>query len=148
MLHHTVMSDSAAPWTVARQAPLSMGFFRQEYWSRLPFPTLEDLPNPGTKPESLVPPALLAILYHWAAWEIPRLQQCMLNCSVGSDSLQPQGLRPTRPLCPVEFSRQEYWNVLPFPAPGGLRDLGRLQYSLCHLSSQISAVSHVWEVGW
>ena len=58
------MSDSAAPWTVARQAPLSMGFFRQEYWSRLPFPTLEDLPNPGTKPESLVPPALLAILYH------------------------------------------------------------------------------------
>ena len=34
-------------WTVARQAPLSLGFSRQEYWSRLPFPSLGDLPNPG-----------------------------------------------------------------------------------------------------
>ena len=100
MLHHSVMSDSAALWTVAHQAPLSMGFSRQEYWSRLPFPTLEDLPNPGTEPKSLMPPALPVIFYHWAAWEIPRLQQCTLNCSIGSDSLQPQGLRPTRPLCP------------------------------------------------
>ena len=35
------------PWTAARQVPLSMGFFRQEYWSGLPFPSPEDLPNPG-----------------------------------------------------------------------------------------------------
>ena len=35
------------PWTVARQAPLSMGFSRQEYWSGLPFSTLGDLPDPG-----------------------------------------------------------------------------------------------------
>ena len=35
------------------QAPLSKGFSRQEYWSRMPFPTLEDLPDPGIKPESL-----------------------------------------------------------------------------------------------
>ena len=35
------------PWTVARQAPLSMGFSRQDYWSRLPFPTPGDLPGPG-----------------------------------------------------------------------------------------------------
>ena len=34
-------------WTVAHQAPLSMGFLRQEYWSELPFPSPEDLPNPG-----------------------------------------------------------------------------------------------------
>ena len=34
-----------APWTVACQAPLSMGFFRQEYWSRLPFPSPGDLPD-------------------------------------------------------------------------------------------------------
>ena len=39
------------PWTVAHQAPLSMGFSRQEYWSGLPFP--RDLPNPGIKPRSL-----------------------------------------------------------------------------------------------
>ena len=38
-----VMSDSATPWTVARQAPLSMGFSRQEYWSGLPFSSPEDL---------------------------------------------------------------------------------------------------------
>ena len=40
------------PWTVARQAPLSMGFSRQEYWSGLPFPTSADLPDPGIEPES------------------------------------------------------------------------------------------------
>ena len=39
-------------WTVACQAPLSVGFFRQEYWSGLPFPSPGDLPNPGIKPGS------------------------------------------------------------------------------------------------
>ena len=38
---------SAAPWTVACQAPVSTEFFRQEYWSGLPFPTPGDLPDPG-----------------------------------------------------------------------------------------------------
>ena len=42
----------ATPWTVAYQAPLSMGFSRQEYWSGLPFPSPGDLPNPGMEPES------------------------------------------------------------------------------------------------
>ena len=42
----------AIPWTVARQAPLSMGFSRQEYWSGLPFPSPGDLPNPGIEPGS------------------------------------------------------------------------------------------------
>ena len=46
------------PQTVAYQAPLSMGFSRQEYWSGLPFPSPEDLPDPGIKPASLVSPAL------------------------------------------------------------------------------------------
>jgi len=40
------------PWTVACQAPQSMGFSRQEYWSGLPFPSSGDLPNPGIKPAS------------------------------------------------------------------------------------------------
>ena len=40
-------------WTVARQAPLSMGFSRQEYWSGLPCPPPGDLSDPGTEPESL-----------------------------------------------------------------------------------------------
>ena len=52
------MSDSfATPWTVAHQAPLSMGFPRQEYWSGFPFPSPGDLPNPEIKPGS---PALQA----------------------------------------------------------------------------------------
>ena len=40
------------PWTVASQAPPSMGFSRQEYWSALPFPSPGDLPDPGTEPRS------------------------------------------------------------------------------------------------
>ena len=43
-------------WTVAHQAPLSVGFSRQEYWSGLPFPPAGDIPDPGTKPTS---PALV-----------------------------------------------------------------------------------------
>ena len=46
------------PWTGARQAPLSMGLPRQEYWSGLPFPPPVSLPNPGTEPASLASPAL------------------------------------------------------------------------------------------
>ena len=42
----------ATPWTVAYQAPPSMGFSRQECWSRLPFPSPGDLPDPGIEPES------------------------------------------------------------------------------------------------
>ena len=47
----------ATPWTLACQAPLSMGFSRQEYWSGLPFLSPGDLPHPGTEPGS---PALQA----------------------------------------------------------------------------------------
>ena len=46
------------PWTGACQAPLSMGFYRQEYWSGLPFPSPGDLPDPGIEPRSLPSPAL------------------------------------------------------------------------------------------
>ena len=45
-----VISDSLQ--TISRQAPLSMGFFRQEYWSGLPFPSPGDLPNAGVEPGS------------------------------------------------------------------------------------------------
>ena len=45
-------------WTIAHQAPLSMGFSRQEYWNGLPFLPPGDLPNPGIEPESLPSPAL------------------------------------------------------------------------------------------
>ena len=49
----SVMSDSfAITWTVTHQAPLSMGFPRQDYWNGLPFPSPGDLPNPGIDPAS------------------------------------------------------------------------------------------------
>ena len=48
------------PWTVAQQAPLSMEFSRQEYWTGLPFPPSGDLPNPEIESRSPVSPALQA----------------------------------------------------------------------------------------
>ena len=48
----------ASPWTVARQAPLSTGFSRQDSWSGLPCPPPGDLPDPGTEPTSLMSPVL------------------------------------------------------------------------------------------
>ena len=61
LFSHQVVSNSfSTPWTVAVQAPLSMGCpeHGREYWSELPFPSPRDLPNPGIKPESPLSPAL------------------------------------------------------------------------------------------
>ena len=65
-----VTSDFASHWTVACQAPLSMEFFRQEYWSGLPCPSPGDLSHPRIKPASLC-------LLHWQANSLPL-------CHVGS----------------------------------------------------------------
>ena len=67
------MSDSfVAPWTVALQGPLSMGFPRQECWNRLPFPTPGDLPNPRIKLASLTSPALADGFFTTSTtWEAP-----------------------------------------------------------------------------
>ena len=57
-------------WTIAYQAPLSLGLLRQEYWSRLPCPPPGDLPNPGTEPTTPVSPALQMDslpLNHWGS---------------------------------------------------------------------------------
>ena len=61
----------ATPWTVGCQAPLSMGFPRQEYWSGVPFPTPGDLPDPGIGCPSLGPPALAGGFFFTtsATWE-------------------------------------------------------------------------------
>ena len=63
----------ATPRTVVYQAPLSMGFSRQEYWSEVPFPSPGDLPNPGTEPGS---PALEADAL---TSEPPKLAQHQVN---------------------------------------------------------------------
>ena len=64
----SVIQLCLALWTVARQAPLSVGFFRQEHWNGLPFPSLGDLPDPGiepTSPVSPVPQVVSLPLSHW-----------------------------------------------------------------------------------
>ena len=53
----------ATPWTVAHQAPLSMGFSRQEYWSGLPFPPPGDLPDPGIEPACPVSLAMARVFF-------------------------------------------------------------------------------------
>ena len=53
------VSNSVTPRTAAHRAPLSMGYSRQQYWSELPFPSPQDLPNPETEPLSLGFPALV-----------------------------------------------------------------------------------------
>ena len=58
------------PWTVAHQAPPSIGFSRQEYWSGLPFPSPGDLPHPGTEPNFLASPTLAGGFFTTGAtWE-------------------------------------------------------------------------------
>ena len=75
------MSDSATPWTVARQVPLSIGFSRQEYWSRVPFPSPGDLPDPGIKRRS---PTLQAVSL---LAELPGVKESA--CNAGDVSLIP-----------------------------------------------------------
>ena len=58
--HFSSVKLFATPWTIACQAPMSMGFFRQEYRNGLPFPPPGDLPDPGLEPTSLMSPALQA----------------------------------------------------------------------------------------
>ena len=79
------------PWTVAHQAYLSMKFFRQEYWSRLSFPSPGDLPDPGIKPGS-------------PAWQadslLSELQIVVVSCQVVSNSARSHGLQHARYPCP------------------------------------------------
>ena len=93
----------AVLWTVALQAPLSMEFSRQEYWSGLPFPPPGDPYNSGIEPTSSASPALTGrFFYHWATWETLKFTPSMPNSSgskwvsesrsVVSDSLRPHGL--------------------------------------------------------
>ena len=92
-----VTSDSlATPWTIARQPPLSMGFPRQDCWSRLPFPSPGHLPNPGI---DSVAPALAGgfcntdppgkpftrwVCSFWTKWMQPHSMHCFLSLSIMS----------------------------------------------------------------
>ena len=79
---------SATPWTTALQAPLSMGFSRQEYWSELPFPSL---------------------VTKYEVSEVKLLSRVQLFATPWTVAYQ---AHPS-----MGFSRQEYWTGLPFPSP-------------------------------
>jgi len=116
----------ATPQTVAHQAPLSMRFPRQEYWSVLPFPPPGDLPDPGVEPSSLVSAALVGGFFtNCATWEALRkfnLPQISLKETVGIEAshfLRNCLLRAWR--CLVLLSRPEiHWRSIgqPDPHPG------------------------------
>ena len=78
----SVMSDSETPWTVALQAPLSMGFSRQEYWSGLPCPPPGDLPQPGIKPASPAASILQADSLLLSFWGSSVFLQALLKSAV------------------------------------------------------------------
>ena len=109
------------PWTVAYQAPPSMGFSRQEYWGGLPFPSPGDLPDPGIEPRS---PTLQAD----SLLSEPPGKPLIFTSEV--KSLSPVRLFVTPWTVAYQappsmgFSRQECWSGLPFPSPGDLPDPG------------------------
>ena len=77
------MSDSfEAPWSVACQAPLSIGFPRQEYWSGLTFPSPGDLPGPGIEPGS---PALQAGSLPLSYLGSPHMSRVVINLERGTE---------------------------------------------------------------
>ena len=69
------------PWNVACQAPLSMRFPRQKYWSGLPFPSPGDLPAPGLKPEAPVLQAASLLLSRLGTEPFPSVVTCGVNPS-------------------------------------------------------------------
>ena len=93
------MSNSVTPWTVAHQAPLSMGFSRQESWSGLPFPSSGDLSDPGIEPwtpilqaDSLLSETAVKPLYVMK-------HSVQFSRSVGP-TLRPHEVQHARPPCP------------------------------------------------
>ena len=93
----------ATPETAAHQAPLSLGFSRQEYWSELPWPPPRDLPDPGIEPASLMSPALAGEFFTTSAtWDAPStfLSSVQFSHSVVSNSLQPHEPQHAKPPCP------------------------------------------------
>ena len=114
----SVMSDSCDHWTVTHQAPLSMGFPRWEHWSGLPFPSLEDLPNPGIEPMS---PALTGGFFTTESPGKPEVIGCLIklasadHCSSSHLLVEWRRLweprRISSQMCPFQVSRSHSFSV-------------------------------------
>ena len=113
------MSDSVTLWTVARKAPLSMGFSRQEYWSGCHALLQGIFLTQGSNLCHFWFP-------HWQAGSLPlvppgKVKVKWLSCV--RLFLTPWAIAYQGPQS-MEFSRQEYWSGLAFPSPGDLPDPG------------------------
>ena len=107
------MFNSATPWTVACQPPLSMGFPRQEYWHGLPFRFQGHLPNPGIEHGShALATDSLPLSHQGSPSWCPQLSSVHFSRSVMSDSLWPHGLHHARLSCPSPTPRA-YSNSCP-----------------------------------
>ena len=118
--------------TVVHQAPLPMGFSKQEYWSGLPFPSPGGLPNSGNEPMSpaghnlknkghsivLKPPCVSSMDINGRWSSINKSE------SVGKLTQLCPTLCDPRTIQSMEFSRPEYWSGYPFPSPGDLPNPG------------------------
>ena len=91
------MFDSVTPWTIPCQAPLSLEFSRQEYWSGNPFPSPGGLPNPGTEPGS---PTLQA---DYLVFESPGKPSTSLLQRATGTSLSIVERRPSNHQCKISF---------------------------------------------
>ena len=153
VLRHSVVSDSAAPWTVDHQAPLSMAFSRQEYQSGLPCPPPRDLPHSGVEPTSLKPPALAGEFFTTSS-ACPRVlnsQHCDYGCIAGSGrnwymDHRKRGGTLRRAEWPSEVSRLRLTSLQPppWPSPSLTTSLG-LALS-CVLSEEIGPRVEVWSM--
>ena len=118
--------SSAIPWTVALQAPLFMGFPRQEYWNGLPFPSPGDPPDPGIDPAS---PALAGRFFTTATWEAPITKPlatfscltCFLLCETSIT---------------LVIFLTSFWLLLYLPAPPFMLDLRSGLYFLALVSKE------------
>ena len=100
--------------TVAHQAPLSMGFSRQEYWSGLPFCSPGDLPDPGMEPASLLPPALAGKFF---TTQSPVYPPDWLALALGATRAPPQGLCSQLPVYVLKGSIENICAMFPLPLP-------------------------------
>ena len=131
--HFSHVQLFATPWTVARQAPLCMGFPKEEYWSGLLCPLPEDLPEAPTTVQ-------------WQSWD-SNPGGCVYVLSCTCFSANPWTVDHQAPLF-MGVSRQEYWSGLPFPSPGILsRPPGIEPVSLTSpaLARRFFTTSGTWE---
>ena len=103
------------PWTVAHKAPLFMEFSRQEYWSGLPFPSPEDLPDPGIEPRSQKDHTKSYFPGGSVVKNLPIMQETQVQSLGQEDPLEKEMATHSSILA---------WRITSTEEPGGLQSMG------------------------